>query len=473
MARLNHRETLDPSHNPSDTPSPSPGPSDTSEQENRDPRAMQRDKGKGRAVDPPRRDSLPTPVSDESETARGQKRKRTEQATQSVEEPEEQDEDEERFTKYFDPNQDPEKRRLVKRKSRALEREFNENRDELLRGSGEGLTRTINRANDVFKHVKQTNDATLDSRLMVNVSDLAYKKSAQLVLGDKSSGIDVDEFLSKCIYYMRNDGPANAEAAGNATQTQRRRTQRRNDDDEEEDDDDDIGGALNWELLGRHVCFPYNSRPPCPSFLLGPLSVEKKLRKQTQRSARQTKDTSRETRPEALTREDLSQSDENGLTAICTRIRKHLMKHIKDKQQLLVQTFGPEPDADDPDLKAFCREHKITAQEGPILFDYALHPTDFGQTVENLFYLSFLIKEGHIGLESDSDGLPVIRPINFTEEQRQEHSKSSNVKRHQAVFSIDMPTWQGLVKAFDIREPMIPNREAEPATQVGARGWYT
>ena len=83
---------------------------------------MQRDKGKGRAVDPPRRDSLPTPVSDESETARGQKRKRTEQATQSGAG---QDEDDEKFTKYFDPNQDPEIRRQVKRKSRALEREFN------------------------------------------------------------------------------------------------------------------------------------------------------------------------------------------------------------------------------------------------------------------------------------------------------------------------------------------------------------
>ncbi|KAF2165335.1 hypothetical protein M409DRAFT_67200 [Zasmidium cellare ATCC 36951] len=463
MARLNHSRTLHPARSSSNTPSPSPEPSDTSEQENRDPRAMQRDKGKGRAVDPPRRDSLPTPVSDESETARGQKRKRTEQATQSGEA---QDEEDDKFTKYFDPNQNPEIRRQVKRKSRALEREFNENRDELLRGDGDGLAQTINRANNVFKNVKQTNDATLDSRLMVNVSDLAYKKSAQLVLGDKSSGIDVDDFLSKCIYFMRNGGPANAEDAGNAKQTQRRRTQRRDDDEDQDDDDDDIGGALDWELLGRHVCFPYNSRPPCPSFLLGPLSVEKKQRKQTQRTARQTKDTSRETRPEALTRADLSQSDENGLTAICARIRKHLMKHINDKSSLASQTFDSLEDLNTPEGKAFSREHRITAEGGPILFDYALHPTDFGQTVENLFYLSFLIKEGHVGLGSDSDGLPVIK-------ERQEHAKSSNVKRHQAVFSIDMATWQGLVKVFDIREPMIPNREAEPATQVGARGWYT
>lgn len=249
----------------------------------------------------------------------------------------------------------------------------------------------------------------VDSRLMVNVSDLAYKKSAQLVLGDKSSGIDVDEFLSKCIYYMKNDGPANGDGLGFATQTQRRRTQRR--DEDEDDDDDVIGGDLDWELLGRHCCFPYNSRPPCPSFLLGPLSVEKKQRKQTQRSARQTKDAGKETRPEALSRADLSQSDENGLTAVCTRIRQHLMKHINEKSELASRTFSSLDELKTPRGKAFSRKHKITSEGGPILFDYALNPHSFGQTVENLFYISFLIKEGHVGISQDDDGLPVLSKL--------------------------------------------------------------
>jgi hypothetical protein len=34
-------------------------------------------------------------------------------------------EDEEKFIRYFDPNQDADERRDLKRKSRALEREFN------------------------------------------------------------------------------------------------------------------------------------------------------------------------------------------------------------------------------------------------------------------------------------------------------------------------------------------------------------
>ena len=71
-----------------------------------------------------------------------------------------------------------------------------ENRDEILKSNDGRLTDTVKRANNIFNRVKQTNDATLDSRLLVNVSDLAYRKANQLVLGDSSTGIDVEEFLT-------------------------------------------------------------------------------------------------------------------------------------------------------------------------------------------------------------------------------------------------------------------------------------
>ena len=69
------------------------------------------------------RTSLPTPSSDGSGASRGQKRKRTQAqagATQEADIPEDQDPDDAKFTRYYDPNQDAEKRRQVKRKSRAM-----------------------------------------------------------------------------------------------------------------------------------------------------------------------------------------------------------------------------------------------------------------------------------------------------------------------------------------------------------------
>ena len=87
------------------------------------------DKGKGRAVDSQPRTSLPTPSSENSDESRGQKRKRADACSTSHvdEDAEEEDEDvgeERRFNKYFDPNQDADERREIKRQSRALERDF-------------------------------------------------------------------------------------------------------------------------------------------------------------------------------------------------------------------------------------------------------------------------------------------------------------------------------------------------------------
>ena len=281
----------------------------------------------------------------------------------------------------------------------------------MLRDSGHGLTKTIQEANRIYADVKQTNDATLDSRLLVNVSDLAYKKTAQLVLGDTSSGIDVDEFLSKCITYMRNGGPLDRDHDDEAPASSRRRRQTRNrDDSENEDEDDPIGEPLDWEVLGRHACFPYNARPCVPTFLLGPLSVEKKQRAQTQRRARQSKDTAgREARPEALSREDLSNSDQNGLTAVCARINKHLQGHVAKADQALQRAgVATREDLSSERGRVALKKARLADNGGVSLFDFVLNPQSFGQTVENLFYVSFLIKEGVFGIENDSQELPTI-----------------------------------------------------------------
>lgn len=256
--------------------------------------------------------------------------------------------------------------------------------------------------------MKQTSDATLDSRLLVNVSDLAYKKSAQLVLGDNSTGVDVDEFLSKCITYMRYGGPVAGDHQEAATCSRRRARANADSGDEEEEG---VGEALDWELFGKHACFPFNNRPSVPTFLLGPLSVEKKQRAPTQRRAKQTRDTNaREARPETLSKDNLNQSDENSLTAICTSIRKLLSQKVdtamkaveqagfRDQEELLTTQRG----------RNFLRKYHICDTGGVSLFEFVINPRSFGQTVENIFYVSFLIKEGSVGIQPDKNGLPTL-----------------------------------------------------------------
>ncbi|KAK5729932.1 hypothetical protein LTR17_011571 [Elasticomyces elasticus] len=497
MARLNTR----PSHAPSSRfASATPAPGTNSDQENADPstihQRVDKDKGKGWATMPPpqqkSRSSLPTPTSDSPDAGRGQKRKR---GNMSLPAATQEDEDERKFTEYYDPNQDPEERREGKRKMRNLERDFNENRDGLLHGpepvSGDGITTTLNRANNLFLKVKQTGDATVDSRLLVNVTDLAYKKTAQLVQGDSSTGIDVDEFLSKCITFMRNGGPLPSD--GDEPGTSRRRTGRQRGG----DDSDDEGGGfdeeerLDFECLGRKACFVFNARPAVPSFLLGPLSVEKKVRKEVQRRAKQGKDTAgRETRPEALTKDDLQKSEENGLTQICTRIRAQLKSHIIEAGHQLVDVLGlTEDDEGSEYYREMLRKHRLRENNGVPLFEFVLNPRSFGQTVENIFYISFLIKEGSVAVKLDDEGLPTINieeppskdgedengnPLSTPEKIKQKKAREKETSKHQAVFALDFETWRGLVEAFEIRESMILHRdEIGIGREVGGRGWYT
>ncbi|KAI5249282.1 hypothetical protein E4T43_00651 [Aureobasidium subglaciale] len=432
---------------PSDPPS-SPTPS--SDKENRCTSAP-RDKGKGR-------------MQSDSTTSHSAKRRRTQPPT-NASAAHDQEHDESRF---YDPTQDQHERQEIKKKSRALEREFNgacpcnsQNKDVYLR-DGTRLESVIDRANKVFGRVKQTADATVDSRLLVNISDMALKASAQLTLGDNSTGLDIDEFVSKCIQFMKNDH-ANPSTA--STERRRQRQSRRDHDDD--DEDQDANDALDWAHLGSHACFPYNLRPPAPSFLLGPLSVQKKLRAQIQRRVRQRKDsTVKEVRPEALTERDLQTNENNALTTLCQNIKKILDTHCVTATNA-IESLG---DLDDDQALAEMKRNRISPTGGPSLFDFAINPHSFGQTVENLFYISFLIKEGNVGLQMDDDGLPTLLPAT-PQTVAQQREKSS--MRHQAVFSIDYSTWQRLIQAFRISEPLIPHRgTGGGGGTIGARGWY-
>ena len=238
------------------------------------------------------------------------------------------------------------------------------------------------------------------------MSDVAYRKANQLVLGDTSTGVDVDEFLSKCITFMRRGGPLDGDEDSAPARRRRNETRQESGDDSE---DDTNGGSLEWGILGRHACVPYNSRPPVPSFLLGPLSVQKKQRTQTQRKARQTRDAGREARPENLSSNDLNLSNENDLKAVCGRLHDDLLKHCERADAALSRAGITDLEQLKSEKgRSVLRKNRITNTGGPNLLEYALDPQDFGQTVENLFRISFLIKEGKFGVQDDDDGLPTL-----------------------------------------------------------------
>ena len=137
------------------------------------------------------------------------------------------------------------------------------------------------------------------------------------------------------------------------------------------------------------------------------MSVEKKVRN-TQRTARQRRDpVSALARPEEIQEKDLERNESSNLTSLCGSIKDILDSLLKKGGEAIQIGLTDEMDEAE-ELDLFKKNHLATNYEVP-LFEFAVNPKSFGQTVENLFYVSFLVKDGFVKISFDDDGLPTLR----------------------------------------------------------------
>ncbi|KAH9957935.1 Nse4 C-terminal-domain-containing protein [Russula dissimulans] len=319
----------------------------------------------------------------------------------------------------YNPDQDPEEKRVLRQKYRVLLKDEQGHQLNVNEYTTQELLEKVQLADSLFDQVLAPQEATLDSAFLVTASNMHAAKARAMKAG--AGAFDIDDFVSKLITFM-----GGRRAGGGEGDHHTMAVDAEDDDDDEDEDDDDE--PLDWERIGRKA-LAKSRRVPVMDFMLGPLAVEQKKRAVGKR-AKFEKNKADERKPQELREEDIARS-ENETT-----------KHVIDVRNLLME------------------------QNGPVnLFRFVINPSDFAQSVENMFYLSFLIRDGECALEIEEDGEPVI----FICEQPQVSDYQEGLKKQQIVFEFDVKTWEEAIKVFNITEAIIPQRPKVASTNGK---WY-
>ncbi|XP_047001908.1 EP300-interacting inhibitor of differentiation 3 [Schistocerca americana] len=88
-------------------------------------------------------------------------------------------------------------------------------------------------------------------------------------------------------------------------------------------------------------------------------------------------------------------------------------------------------------------------------FHFVVDPKSFSRTVENMFHVSFLVRDGVVLLTLDENNVPVLVPVSSSEIARRE---KTGITRKQLIIDITMDDWQYLIKEFDIQQPLFRPR---------------
>ncbi|ORX38058.1 Nse4 C-terminal-domain-containing protein [Kockovaella imperatae] len=297
----------------------------------------------------------------------------------------------------------------------------------------EQLKKSIKHQAKLFSEVKDTSLATADARLMNTTADTALEIARKMRL--EGNLFDTSDFLLRMSSLLGLD---------------RQELDEQDPEDEDELDesmsDRGRGGAGrrrpfrkghlgDWEKIGW-MAAGLSRRVTGLEVLYGPLKVPRRAPVQRQRREKVVEP---ETRPQEISTQTRSANGEQAADTV------GLVKQV----QAVLEKSDPHG-------------------QGVNFFKLVIDPDDFGQSVENCFYLSFLIKEGKAGIDVMDDGEVMIYSKNGADPDI-----DGDITTHQAVIELDMDTWEEAKSLFDITKGTIPHRQYAEQGPLAAGAWYT
>ncbi|KAK1164716.1 hypothetical protein AOXY_G15092 [Acipenser oxyrinchus oxyrinchus] len=287
-------------------------------------------------------------------------------------------------------------RRMIRHQYRELINNVQQNREDLLSPHNNKLTEALEEANKLFTNVRQAREAALDAQFLVIATNLGKEKASQL-----HSDITVFDPVTFAEFLLSFMGLNRLEG---------------------DDDDDDGAGFLPrdaWHRLGREAeqCF---KKSPSFHYMLG--SFEPDPPAPRQRIERQRKAPNKEER----------------------RIMPTQLKKMEESYQEATEKEVER-------ILGFLQTYFKEDPRNPIsYFDFVIDPNSFARTVENIFHVSFLVRDGLAKIEMDRDKLPIIVPTDVNAE-----TSGNTQGRNQCIVSISPKEWRRMIEIFEITEPLI------------------
>ncbi|TDH01111.1 hypothetical protein EPR50_G00176880 [Perca flavescens] len=305
-----------------------------------------------------------------------------------------------------DEDNDPGLRREIRSKYRDLINSVTQNREDMLSPSNNKLTEVLQEAVKLFKDVRQPREAALDAHLLVVATDLGNEKASQLFT--EGTTFDPTAFSEHLLSFMGLN--------------------RLEDDEDEQQNGGAVDGYLPqdaWHRVARRAecCFRTS---PSFHYMMGSFHAEPPPPKQ--RIERQRKAPNKEAK----------------------RIMPTQLKKMEDSNQ----------EATEKEVERILGYLKSYYQDDPTspisYYEFVIDPNSFSRTVENIFHMSFLIRDGLARMYLDNDKLPCIAPV-----EEGEVDTGGSYSRKQCIVSISPKLWKELIEAFDIRDTMIqpPNTQ--------------
>jgi len=317
--------------------------------------------------------------------------------------------------------------KLVRKAYRKYREEMIDNRLECVDPNSNLIETIMDKVEKTFNSVKKPREAVSDSCALHELAILGKERIKNLKCAFRS--FNNNEFMDKLKDYMANQ---------ESTSTKQEPTQPGDDSSEEETTQ--LNRSRNSKKSKKYVLkkeiienfgtnvMSYFHILPQPKCLVGSLEKELLLSKKKIQRQRKEKKSDEEVRTKI---KELDVNDNN----------KEANNTVSETERIYTI------------LKKYFKKNK----GNPLcLYTFLVNPVSFSRTIENIFYISFLVKDGYAKIYLDDDNMPVIEPVVLAQsaDATQQAEKATNI---QSMVSLNKNQWKEIIQVFEIEQAMIPD----------------